>query len=61
MSLWTARVAVLGLSFKPNTDDLRAAPALHIIAGLKRRGVKVVAFDPVSMTKAKDLPEMRNA
>ena len=54
------RVAVLGLSFKPNTDDLRAAPALHIIAGLKRRGVKVVAFDPVSMTKAKDLPEMRN-
>ncbi len=52
-------VAVLGLSFKPNTDDLRAAPALHIIAGLKRRGVKVVAFDPVSMAKAEDLPEMK--
>jgi len=53
------KVAVLGLSFKPNTDDLRAAPALHIIAGLKRRGVKVVAFDPVSMPKAESLPELR--
>jgi UDPglucose 6-dehydrogenase len=54
------QVAVLGLSFKPNTDDLRAAPALHIIAGLKRRGVKIVAFDPVAMPKAESLPEMRN-
>jgi UDPglucose 6-dehydrogenase len=53
------KVAVLGLSFKPNTDDLREAPPLHIIAGLKRRGVKVVAFDPVSMDKASDLPQMR--
>jgi UDPglucose 6-dehydrogenase len=53
------KVAVLGLSFKPNTDDLREAPPLHIIAGLKRRGVKVVAFDPVSMTKAQHLPEMK--
>ena len=54
------KVAVLGLSFKPNTDDLRAAPALHILSGLKRRGVKIVAFDPVSMPKAESLPEMRN-
>jgi len=53
------KVAVLGLSFKPNTDDLRAAPALHIIAGLKRRGVKIAAFDPVAGEKARDLPEMR--
>ena len=53
------KVAVLGLAFKPNTDDLRAAPALHIIAGLKRRGVKVVAFDPVAMPKAESLPEMK--
>jgi UDPglucose 6-dehydrogenase len=53
------RVAVLGLSFKPNTDDLRAAPALHIIAALKKRGVEVVAFDPVAMPKAESLPEMR--
>ena len=54
------KVAVLGLSFKPNTDDLREAPPLHIIAGLKRRGVKVVAFDPVSMPKAEGLPELKN-
>jgi UDPglucose 6-dehydrogenase len=53
------KVAVLGLSFKPNTDDLREAPALHIIAGLKRRGVKVVAFDPVAMPKALGLPELK--
>jgi len=52
-------VAVLGLSFKPNTDDLREAPALTIIAGLKRRGVKVRAFDPVSNAKAAKLPQLR--
>jgi len=52
-------VAVLGLSFKPNTDDLRAAPALTIIAGLKKRGVKVRAFDPVAMPKAGTAPELR--
>ena len=52
-------VGVLGLAFKPNTDDLREAPALEIIAGLKRRGVKVRAFDPVSMPGAKKLPGMR--
>ncbi len=54
------RVAILGLSFKPNTDDLREAPALTIVAGLKRRGMKITAFDPVAMPKAKDLPVMRN-
>lgn len=54
------KVAVLGLSFKPNTDDLREAPPLHIIEGLKRRGVKVVAFDPVSMPKAESLPQMKH-
>ncbi len=53
------RVGVLGLSFKPNTDDLREAPALAIIAGLKRRGIKVRAFDPVGMPGAKRLPALR--
>jgi UDPglucose 6-dehydrogenase len=52
-------VGVLGLSFKPNTDDLREAPALQIIAGLKRRGVKVRVFDPVSMPGAKRLTGLR--
>ena len=47
------RVGILGLSFKPNTDDLREAPALTIIAGLKRRGVRVTAFDPAAMAGAR--------
>jgi UDPglucose 6-dehydrogenase len=53
-----ARVGVLGLAFKPNTDDLRAAPALAIIKGLKRRGVKIAAFDPVAMPGSKGVAEM---
>ena len=53
------RVGILGLAFKPNTDDLRAAPALTIAAGLKRRGIKVQAFDPVSMTGAAKAPELK--
>jgi len=53
------RVGVLGLSFKPNTDDLREAPALTVIAGLKRRGIKVRAFDPVAMPHATRLPAMK--
>jgi UDPglucose 6-dehydrogenase len=53
-------VGVLGLSFKPNTDDLRAAPALTIIAGLKKRGFRVRAFDPVAMENAERLPVMKD-
>ena len=53
------RVGVLGLAFKPNTDDLREAPALTIIGGLKRRGMKVRAFDPVAMPGARRLPALR--
>ncbi len=52
-------VGVLGLSFKPNTDDVREAPALSIISGLKRRGVRVRAFDPVAMHGARKLPALR--
>lgn len=40
------RVALLGLGFKPGTDDLREAPALAIIASLRRAGASIVAFDP---------------
>jgi UDPglucose 6-dehydrogenase len=53
------RVGVLGLSFKPNTDDLRDSPALAIIAGLKRRGIKVRAFDPVAMKGTDKFPAFR--
>ena len=46
-------VGILGLSFKPNTDDLRESPALDIVAGLRRRGIKVKVFDPVAMEGAR--------
>ncbi|HET6464064.1 MAG TPA: UDP-glucose/GDP-mannose dehydrogenase family protein [Nitrospiria bacterium] len=46
-------VAVLGLAFKPNTDDIREAPALDIIRALIKDGVKVRAFDPAAMAEAR--------
>lgn len=46
-------VTVLGLSFKPGTDDIRYAPAIDIINMLKEEGVKIRAFDPKAMNKAK--------
>jgi UDPglucose 6-dehydrogenase len=48
-------VAVLGLSFKPETDDMRDAPSVDIIAGLEERGASVRAFDPVAMPQAEKL------
>jgi len=45
-------LAVMGLSFKPNTDDLRDAPSLDIISMLLQYGAKVRAYDPVSAPKA---------
>ena len=53
------KVAVLGLAFKPNTDDMRAAPSLNIVPGLRKKGLKVVAFDPVAMPKAEPLAELK--
>jgi len=47
------RIAVLGLSFKPNTDDMREAPSIYIINQLVKHGAKVVAYDPVAMENAK--------
>lgn len=45
------RVAVLGLAFKPGTDDLRESPILEVIAGLIKDGVEVVAHDPAITTE----------
>ena len=52
-------VAVLGLAFKPNTDDMRAAPSLSILPAMRKRGLKVVAFDPISMERAAAMPELQ--
>ena len=47
------RVAVWGLAFKPNTDDVREAPALVMIRALIARGADVVAYDPVASEQAR--------
>lgn len=49
------RIGALGLSFKPDTDDMRFSPAAGIISALQRLGVEVQAFDPVAMPVAKKL------
>jgi len=48
-------VAVLGLSFKPNTDDIRESPALPVVQGLVDRGATVRAFDPAAMAGCRPL------
>ncbi|MDD2773321.1 MAG: UDP-glucose/GDP-mannose dehydrogenase family protein [Elusimicrobiales bacterium] len=48
-------VALLGLAFKPETDDMRFAPSIDIIAALKERGAKVKVYDPVAMPNAKEI------
>jgi UDPglucose 6-dehydrogenase len=50
------RFALWGLAFKPNTDDIREAPALYIIDALLADGAQVTAFDPEAMSNVKALP-----
>ena len=54
-SLRGTRLGVLGLSFKPNTNDLRDAPALDIIPKLQEEGAEVRAYDPAGMEEARKL------
>ena len=49
------RIGVLGLTFKPNTDDMRDAPSIPLIEGLQSAGADVVAFDPVGREQAEPL------
>jgi len=59
-SLKGRRVALLGLSFKPNTDDLRGAPSLEIAGALSSLGARVVGYDPVAgKAAAKLAPEIQ--
>ncbi len=48
-------IAVLGLTFKPNTDDMRDSPSLEIVPGLQRAGALVRAFDPEGMDEARKM------
>jgi UDPglucose 6-dehydrogenase len=48
-------IALLGLAFKPNTDDMRDAPSIDIVSVLEAKGAKVRAFDPESIDQARPL------
>ena len=56
-SVYGRTIAVLGLTFKPNTDDMREAPSLDIIPALNRAGAGIRVFDPEGMGEAKKLLE----
>ena len=49
------KVSILGLAFKPETDDMRDSPCLDIIPRLREKGIQVSAFDPVAMDEAKKI------
>ena len=52
------RIGVLGLSFKPDTDDMRESPSIDIIEALLEKGAEVSAYDPIAMDAAKsELPK----
>jgi UDPglucose 6-dehydrogenase len=58
-SLRGRTIAVLGLTFKPDTDDMRDAPSIPLVTGLLDMGARVKAFDPVGMEQAKgELPNI---
>lgn len=59
--LYNKVIAIWGLSFKPDTDDVREAPSLDLIHSLQKSGARLQLFDPVAMSKAKAaLSSLRN-
>jgi UDPglucose 6-dehydrogenase len=57
-TLWIVQeknIGVLGLAFKPNTDDMRLAPSLQLISALQKEGARIKAYDPKAMEKAKEV------
>ncbi len=56
--LWVLRgkkIALWGLAFKPNTDDVRFAPSIQLVKSLLGEGAAITAYDPAAMAKAKDV------
>ncbi len=56
--LWNLRgktLGILGLAFKGNTDDMRFAPSIDIIEALQKGGVKIQAYDPQAVERAKEI------
>jgi UDPglucose 6-dehydrogenase len=63
-TLWVLRekrIAVWGLTFKPNTDDLRSSVAMELVTDLLREGARVVAYDPKGMQKARAIKAVADA
>jgi UDPglucose 6-dehydrogenase len=63
-TLWVLRektIAVWGLTFKPNTDDIRSSVAIDLVADMLREGAHVVAHDPKGMEKAREVKAIADA
>src|SRR6266700_1254438 len=62
--LWVLRekkIAVWGLTFKPDTDDIRSSVAIELVADMLREGAQVSVYDPKGMERAREIPEIKSA